>query len=266
MIQRTDFSIDDNIGKIGGIAGDVAETFSPVEPLARFELNLACLNTHLDTVTVELDFMQPSCRRWWPLLRLAKLRRDEGGHRARRRSFFSGLALSLLLPLFRRAPFAAVPYGVGTDNGFTQHEWLWLSPCAGGDRRHRPARCHRRFFPIENCATVPADGFIVTMLYQQPVGPLAAVSVVFHANKHEAALQAIPVEDEFEVAFLERIFRRHVTLRLPITTVPQHDRATAIFTFRDRAFEIAVIERMVFNFDCQAFVCRIERRTARHGP
>ena len=40
----------------------------------------------------------------------------------------------------------------------------------------------------------------------------------------------------------------------------------AILAFRDRPFEIAVVERMIFHLDGEPLVMRIERRAADHRP
>jgi hypothetical protein len=44
------------------------------------------------------------------------------------------------------------------------------------------------------------------------------------------------------------------------------DRAAAVLTLRNRPFEVAVIQGVVFDFDCEPFVCWIQRWAARHRP
>lgn len=104
------------------------------------------------------------------------------------------------------------------------------------------------------------------MLDQQPIGALAALAIVAHAHKHEAAVQALAFEGELEVALGKRLFRALLSLRLPIAAIPQHDRAAAILAFRNRAFEVAIIERMILDLDGQALVVRIERWTFGDSP
>ena len=57
-----------------------------------------------------------------------------------------------------------------------------------------------------------------------------------------------------------------VPVRLPITAVPQHDRAAAILTLGNRPFEVAVIERMIFDLDRKPLVMGIERRPFGDSP
>src|SRR6202011_4603490 len=55
-------------------------------------------------------------------------------------------------------------------------------------------------------------------------------------------------------------------VRIPIAAVPELHRATAILVLRNRAFEIAVVERMVLDLDREPLVMRVERRSSRDGP
>src|SRR5690606_9623951 len=48
--------------------------------------------------------------------------------------------------------------------------------------------------------------------------------------------------------------------------IPQLHRAAAVLTFRNRALEVAVVERMVLHCNGKALVLRIQRRALRHGP
>jgi hypothetical protein len=77
-------------------------------------------------------------------------------------------------------------------------------------------------------------------------------------------MQPLAVQRELQVAgFDSRLWR---TFRRPVATVPKLNRPAAILSFRNRAFEVAVVERVIFNFDRQALVVRVERRTSRHRP
>ena len=51
-----------------------------------------------------------------------------------------------------------------------------------------------------------------------------------------------------------------------VAAVPQLDGAAAVLALGDRALEVAIIQRMVFDFHGQALVMRIERRALGHGP
>ena len=54
--------------------------------------------------------------------------------------------------------------------------------------------------------------------------------------------------------------------RLPIATVPQLHRAATVLSLGDGALEVAIVERVILDLDCKAFVLRIERRPASDGP
>ena len=105
----------------------------------------------------------------------------------------------------------------------------------------------------------PSRGELVAVLDQQPVGALAAVAIVLHPHQHPAAMQPLALEDEFEVALGERFLGRAPPFGLPVAAVPELDRAAAILALGDGAFEIAIVERMVFDLDRQALVVGIER-------
>ena len=53
---------------------------------------------------------------------------------------------------------------------------------------------------------------------------------------------------------------------VPGSVVPDHDGAAAVFAFGDRAFELAVLQRMVFDLDGQALFRRIEAGAFWDGP
>ncbi|MGY4356834.1 hypothetical protein ACVW0J_003327 [Bradyrhizobium sp. i1.7.7] len=76
-------------------------------------------------------------------------------------------------------------------------------------------------------------------------------------------MQLVAVERELEVALLEAALG---ILGLPGAAVPEHDRAAAILPFRNRAFEIAIVERMVLDLDRQPLVMRIERGSLGDRP
>ncbi len=110
-------------------------------------------------------------------------------------------------------------------------------------------------------------GPAVVLLDQQPVVPdlpALALIAVRHADEAEAALQALALEVEGDVALLVRLGR--VALRLPGAAVPQHHGAAAILALRDGAFERAVFDRMILDLDRQPAVLGIEAGSARDGP
>src|SRR5215510_2575699 len=101
-------------------------------------------------------------------------------------------------------------------------------------------------------------------LDQQPVVALAALAVMTQAHQNPGALQFFAAKGEAELALAQRFGR--ILIASPEAAIPQHDRAAAIFALRNAAFEITVIERVVFGFHGKALVLGIERGTLGHGP
>ena len=104
------------------------------------------------------------------------------------------------------------------------------------------------------------------MLDHQPVRALAAESIAAHPHEHPASAQPFAVERELEFAFRELRLGGFIAFWRPVPAIPQLHRPAAVLAFRNRAFEVAVVERVVLHLDRQALVCRIERRTARYRP
>jgi hypothetical protein len=98
------------------------------------------------------------------------------------------------------------------------------------------------------------------------MGSLAPEAVAAHAHQHPTAVQLAAFQRELKIAALEGVLRRLVAFRRPIAAVPEHHRAAAIFALGDGAFEIAVVQRMIFDFHRETFVGRIDRGAARHRP
>src|ERR1700758_1535837 len=100
------------------------------------------------------------------------------------------------------------------------------------------------------------------MLNQKPVGSILALSLA-HPGQDPAALDLLTRESEIQPAFCKAALR---ILASPIAAVPNHDGASAILALRNGAFEVAVIQRMVFDLDCEPLVMWIEGRTLGDGP
>ncbi|MFZ1886520.1 MAG: hypothetical protein WAU33_00705 [Candidatus Binataceae bacterium] len=96
------------------------------------------------------------------------------------------------------------------------------------------------------------------MLYQQPIVSPVSGPVMLHAHQCPATVESIAVEVEFQVAGFERGLWGNVVLRRPVAAVPQLHGAPAILTLGNCAFEVAIIERMILNFDRKAFVMGID--------
>src|SRR5690606_9456343 len=54
--------------------------------------------------------------------------------------------------------------------------------------------------------------------------------------------------------------------RLPAAVIPDHHLASTILAFRNRAFEFAVSQRMIFHLDGHAFDGRVEAGAFGDGP
>src|SRR5262249_12987897 len=114
-----------------------------------------------------------------------------------------------------------------------------------------------RFVFAEHGVAVGLDRMFVAMLDQQPVVALVVLAPA-HAHQRPTALELLAVQDELDLALCQAVLRRARAFELPIAAVPHLPGAAAILALRDRALEIAVIERMVFDFDCEALVMWVE--------
>ena len=118
-------------------------------------------------------------------------------------------------------------------------------------------------FAFQNIELGRRLGFVVAMLDQQPV--LAAVAgTAAHANERPTSLEFLAVEAEFEFALLQSFFG--VDFRLPGALVPDHYRAAAVFALRNDAFEIGVVDRMIFDLHGERFYGRVETGAFGNGP
>ncbi len=106
----------------------------------------------------------------------------------------------------------------------------------------------------------------VAVLDQQPVGSFSPRPIVLHPDENPAAVQALAVERELEVAALKCRLRRLSSFRFPVAAVPELHRAAAVFSLGDRAFEVAVIERMVLDLHREPPLARVERWPFRDRP
>src|SRR5204863_5667289 len=132
------------------------------------------------------------------------------------------------------------------------HEWSGASAFTSLDLIHcAPGR--NGAVLAEQCGSILA-GKLVTMLDQEPVSALAAIAcTVFHAHEHPAPPELLAGDREFELALAQRaIYVAGFLLRHPEAAIPQHHRAAAVFPFRDRALEVAVVERMVLDLNRQS--------------
>lgn len=191
--------------------------------------------------------MQPLIAGGRAFERFAELRRNEVRQIGRRRC--RDFLARLLFALVGREAVLAVPDRVRLDVAAGRHERFRLPPLAADDLLHRPAGRDRRHVLVQDGCALLFDGMLVVVLDQQPVCPFAAIAIVAHPDEHEATMQALAMKHELEVTLLQGLFRRLIAFGFPIATIPEHDRTTAILPLRDCAFEVAIVERVILDFD-----------------
>ena len=116
------------------------------------------------------------------------------------------------------------------------------------------------------CRAPGRHGKLVAVLNQEPVCAFAPFPIVGHADQDKSTMQSLALQRELEVAFRQRLLGGPRSIGLPIAAVPQHDRAAAILTLRDRPFEVAIIKRMILALDRKPLVMGVERRPFGHSP
>ena len=76
-------------------------------------------------------------------------------------------------------------------------------------------------------------------------------------------MKLLTLQGEVQLAFSICALR---ILAVPIAAIPNHDGAAAVLALRNGAFEVAVIQRMVFDLDREPLVVGIEGRALGDGP
>ena len=114
-------------------------------------------------------------------------------------------------------------------------------------------------------STSPAHSSRCLISSQLPIAAAARAGVAAAGpHQHPRSFQLVAVQRELQVALLQR--RIHVVdFRRPRAAVPEHHDAGAV-AFRDDAFELAVVERMILDVHREPLGLRIERRALRHRP
>ena len=240
--------------------GDGRELVGPIETAARADLRLAAVHAQLHAVAVELDLVRPAGSRGRTIHQLGELRFDEvrqggqtlcsdGGRLGGHRLFLAAI----------RMPDGAGAFGPG------QHERLRCLADSARNLVHRATRCHRAVLRDQRRGAARLR-ILVLVFDQQPVGASVAPAVVPDLHEHPTTFEPFAGENELEIAGLESVFRTLRSLRRPVTAVPHLHGAAAVLTLRDRAFEIPVVERMIFHLHGQALVGGIDRRALGDGP
>lgn len=258
MVEGADLAIDDRIGQCRCRLGDLGIFARPVESLPRLQCHLAIQHTQLDPIAVELDLMNPTCAGGRTLQSLAELRRNEIRQIDRGGRFRFPAGSGVLFSLFGSQSAVAIPDRISLNIAALDHERLGLSALAGGNLLHGTAGGNRGVILLQDRFTIVFDRERIVVFDQQPICPLAAVAIIAHAHQHEAAVQALALQGELEVAFCQRLLRALISFRFPIAPIPEHDRAAAVLTFRNGAFEVAIVQRVILDLDCQPLVVRVE--------
>ena len=106
-------------------------------------------------------------------------------------------------------------------------------------------------------------GEFIIRLDQEPAIALLP-GTLFQPNQMPRSVQFVSLKFEAEMAFLHT--RSRIPFRLPYPLVPDDHGAGAILTLRDRAFKGGVIERVIFNMDCEPSLGRVKARPAGNRP
>jgi hypothetical protein len=249
-VERSNLAVDDAIGKLGCRGGERLELVGPVQTFARLQRRFVRGDAQLHAIAVELRLVPPLVALRWLLDELAQLRLDEVRD-------FAGCLLDLL----------GIPDGVrACQLARVEHEGLRRTALASRDVAHRTTGRHGSIFVEQLLRGRGVAHEFVTMLDEQPVRALAVVAIAFHAHQHPAALQALAGHRELQLALAQLLFGRALAERLPVTAIPQLHGAAAVLAFRDRAFEVAVVERVIFDLHGQPFVLRRQGGALRHRP
>ncbi len=254
LIERHDFAVEPRglHRQARGRARNRRKVRGPVLSIARDHPRRAFGNAAQHPVAVVLDLVDPvradgrvlDQRRELGFDEIGKRRLARAGHLAdagQRFRLRDGAGFDV-----RRDRLVGMPDAVAARGDF-------LETAAGGDAvRHVVG---------DRCGLAQTRVF-VGFLEEQPT--LAAVFAAAAAHEVPASVQLLAVELELETAFLERFLR--IALGNPRAAVPEHHGARAVLLRRNHAFEIAVLDRVIFDVHREPLVVGIEARSFRHRP
>ena len=93
---------------------------------------------------------------------------------------------------------------------------------------------------------------LVAVLDQEPGVLRLAGRVALQAHDHPGPVHPLAFHDELQLALGEGLADvLEALLRRPVAAVPQHHRAATVLALGDRAFEVAVVERVILDLDRQ---------------
>ena len=103
------------------------------------------------------------------------------------------------------------------------------------------------------------------MFQQKPLIGFRRASSDFH--ERPLAEHFFPVQAERQLALIQRFDRIVSRLdELPRSCVPDDHVSGAVVSFRNRSFEIRILDRMVLDFNCQAAISFLRGKALGHGP
>jgi len=105
-------------------------------------------------------------------------------------------------------------------------------------------------------------GELIVMLDQEPIDPLFAFSFA-HPGQNPAAVKFLTLHGEVQFAFPICAFW---IFAIPMAAIPDHHGAAAVLAFWNGTFKVPVIQRMIFDLDCEALVVGVEGRALGDGP
>ena len=88
------------------------------------------------------------------------------------------------------------------------------------------------------------------MLDQQPVGALLALPIA-HPREDPPAMELLALQCEVKLALSIGLLR---ILAIPEAAIPYHHRAATVLALRNRALEVTVVQRMVFDLHREPLV------------
>ena len=106
--------------------------------------------------------------------------------------------------------------------------------------------------------------FVVALDQQPVVLPAARTGTRLQSYQREPPVQSLTVQRETQFALAHPLFG--IIQRMPRAAIPQFDCAAAVLAFRNGAFEVGIVQRMVLDMRSHPFVGGIERRPFAYRP
>src|ERR1700733_8488670 len=128
---------------------------------------------------------------------------------------------------------------------------------------NRSAGVDRLWPLLEDIGFVGGTGEFIVPLDEKPVLALFTRLAV-HPHEMPAPVELLAVQLELKMALFQASVR--VPDRGPLSAVPDDDRAATILALGDRALEIGIFQRMIFDRDGEALLPRVQAWAAGHSP